>query len=185
MSSSMLWLGILPIVAFVVLDSFTKKTTALYGALALGVGEIAFSFIKFGALDYLSFLSLGILVLFVILSLKLKNDVYFKIQSAVVNTVFAIVLLIANYVFHKNLFIDMVEKYIGYDSLIQMQPILNETMIKALLNSININLPWWLIGHSLLVGYSAYKWNKWVWFSIRVPGFYLMLFIMGSSLRPF
>jgi len=40
MNTSLLWMGIVPVLAFVILDTLTGKKAALWGALILGAGEL-------------------------------------------------------------------------------------------------------------------------------------------------
>ena len=181
MNTSLIWIGIIPVLAFVILDSFAEKRKALIGALVLGAAELAFTLIKFKILDYLTIVAFGLLALLVAVSLKTKNDFYFKIQGAVVNLIFAVTLIIFQYVFEKIVMLDMAIKYIGLKNLADINPVLNEKMLASMLTAVNTQLPWWLIIHSGLTIYAARKWNKWVWVSIRVPGFYLMLFVATQS----
>lgn len=36
---------------------------------------------------------------------------------------------------------------------------------------------WWFIGHSLITAFAAFRLSKWMWFFVRVPGFYLLMFL--------
>jgi len=175
----MLWMGVVPIIAFVLLDSFADKKKALWGALFLGAGEVAFSLYVIGGLDYLSLLAFAFLALFIFASLKTKNDVYFKSSGALMNLFFAVVLLGAKFLFDKNIFLDMAIKYKMIEMLRQSGQVVSEEWLAHYFTVVNQQLPWWLIGHSVLVIYAALKWNKWLWMAIRVPGFYVMLMIAG------
>ncbi|MFC1586658.1 septation protein IspZ [Fibrobacterota bacterium] len=180
MNTSLFWLGMVPIIAFVVVDAFAGKRKALAGALIIAVGELAFTLIKFGALDYLSLLAFGLLALFVGISIKTDNDFYFKIQGAIVNIITALVLLGGQYLFKKIILLDMAVKYIGLDNMVNMNPVLTEGAIIRMLSALNSQLPWWLLAHSALTVWAAARWSKWAWFTVRVPGFYLMLFAAGQ-----
>ncbi len=176
----MQWLGFLPILAFVVLDSWTSKASALWGALALGIGELAFTLIRFHTIDYLSIIAFLILVVFVILSIKTKNDFYFKIQGALVNILFAVVMLAAWYGFHKALMLDMGVKYMGIENIVKLKPELTRELVTEMLRLMSQQLPWWLIVHSVVTIYAAANWGKWVWVFVRIPGFFLMLFFAAN-----
>jgi len=92
----------------------------------------------------------------------------------------AVIILGAEHLFGRILFLDMMEKYFGIEKLIEMNPALNERIVTAFLRTANSHLPWWLLAHSALTIYAAAKWNKWLWMTIRVPGFYAMLFVAGK-----
>lgn len=64
MDASLFWIGILPVVAFVILDSVTTKKNAIYCAIAFAFAELAFTLIKFHRIDELTVFSLLLVVLF-------------------------------------------------------------------------------------------------------------------------
>ena len=180
MNSSFIWLGFLPILAYVALDSFSGRITALWGALALGAAELAFTLIRFKALDYLSVVAFLMLAAFVALSLRTRNDFYFKIQGALVNILSAFVLLGGWYLFHKALLLDMAVKYVGLDQLAAMNPALDKDMVAEMLRVLSLQLPWWLLLHSLFTIYAAANWSKWAWAFVRIPGFFVALFMAAN-----
>ena len=73
-------MGVLPILVFLIVDSFAGQKKALIGVLLMAMGEVLFSLIKFGTIDYLTWVTFAILGIFVGLSLWKKNDIYFKIS---------------------------------------------------------------------------------------------------------
>ncbi len=180
MGSSLLWLGFLPIIAFVVLDSFAGRKKALLSALGLGVGEVAYSLWRFGSLDYLTYLSFGFFGFFIWLSLKTGNDFYFKIQGAIVSMVTAIVLLVAWYGMDRALLLDMTVKYVGLETLNQANPALSVDTLSELLRVLSYHLPFWLVLHGLLTIYAAANWSKWAWVAVRIPGFFVMFFLAAN-----
>ncbi len=180
MGSSMLWLGFLPVLAFVVLESFTGRKKALLCALGLGLGELIYTLWRFGSLDYLTYISFGFLGVFIGLSLKTGNDFYFKIQGALVSLVTAATLLIAWYALDRALLLDMAVKYIGLENLNQANPALTIETLSEILRVLSFHLPFWLILHGLLTIYAAANWSKWAWVAVRVPGFFVMLFLAGN-----
>ncbi|HKP95373.1 MAG TPA: septation protein IspZ [Fibrobacteria bacterium] len=180
MNSSLLWFGFLPVVAFLVMDTFAGKRRALWGALILGAVEVGYTIAVFGALDYLSLLAFVVLAVFVAASLRSQDDFFFKIQGAVVNVIFAAAMLIAFYFFHRALLVDAAAKYMDLDKLAAMNPQLDkETMVETF-RLLSFQLPWWMILHSLLTVYAAANWGKWAWAFIRIPGFILMLMLASG-----
>lgn len=178
MNTSLFWMGLLPIAAYVLVDSFAKKRTALYASLGLGVLELVYTLVQFGRLDYLTFFTFVFLGGFIFLSLRLNNDVYFKIQGAILNIIFALILLCATLFFDTNILLDMTIKYMGLETASTLNPLLSPELLTKMLTAMNIHLPWWLFAHSALTIIAAYRWNKWIWVAIRVPGFYIMLIVM-------
>jgi intracellular septation protein len=176
MTNSVLWLGILPILAFVVLDTFFEKRKALFFALILGIGELAFSLFHFGSLDSLSWVTFGLVCLSLSISLKTNNDVFFKIQGPLVNILLSLAILLGDWIFNINLLLQAFEKYIGFSKTAEWLPHVDSHIFKNFLIKINMYLPWGLLIHSSLTFWSALKWNRWIWLALRVPGLFLMLY---------
>lgn len=180
MNSSLLWFGFLPVVAFLVMDTFSGKRKALWGALILGMFEAGYTIAVFGALDYLSLLAFVVLAVFVVASLRTQDDFFFKIHGAVINVIFAAAMLIAFYGFHRALLVDAANKYLELDKLIAMNPQLEKESMLETFRLLSFQLPWWLILHSLLTIYAAANWGKWAWAFVRVPGFIIMLILASA-----
>lgn len=180
MNSSLVWFGFLPVLAFLVMDTYAGKRKALWGALALGSIEVGYTVAVFGAMDYLSVLAFVILGVFVWISLRTEDDFYFKIHGAVINVILAAVMLVAFYFFHRALLLDVAEKYIGLDKLVAMNPKLDREIVGETFRVLSYQLPMWLVLHSLLTIYAAANWGKWTWAFIRVPGFIFMLVLASG-----
>jgi intracellular septation protein len=180
MNTNLVWFGFLPIVAYLLLDSFAGKRQALWGALSLGAGEAIYSVVQFGALDYMSIVTFLILAGFVALSLRTQDDFYFKIHGALINILLAFFMLGAWYIFHKALLLDMANKYVGLDKLVAYNPALDKETLAETFRVLSYQLPAWLIFHSLITIYAAANWGKWVWASIRVPGFIFTLILASG-----
>ncbi|GEM_PF-2503800 len=180
MNANLVWFGFLPVIAYLLLDSFAGKRKALWGALCLGAGEAIFSVLQYGAFDYLSLLSFLILGIFVVASLRTQDDFYFKIHGALINILMAAIMLGAWYIFHKALLLDMADKYIGLDKLIALNPTLDKDTVAETFRVLSYQLPGWLILHSLFTIYAAANWGKWAWAFVRVPGFILTLILASA-----
>ncbi len=180
MNSNLVWFGFLPVIAFLVLDTYASKRKALWGALSLGAGEAIYSVVQFGAFDYLSLVAFFIMVGFIVASLRTQDDFYFKIHGALINILIAVIMLGAWYIFHKALLLDMANKYIGLDKLIAINPALDKETVSETFRVLSYQLPAWLILHSLITIYAAANWGKWAWASIRVPGFIFTLFLASA-----
>ena len=176
----MVLFGFLPIIAYLIMDSFTGKRKALWGALCLGAGETAFSIAQYGALDYLSILSFLILGIFVYASIRTEDDFYFKIHGALINILLGVLMLGAWYIFHKALLLDMANKYIGLDQLVALNPSLDKDTVSETFRILSYQLPAWLILHSLFTIYAAANWSKWIWAIIRIPGFIFTLILASA-----
>jgi intracellular septation protein A len=171
MNANLVWLGFLPLIVFLLLDTFAGNRRALIGAFIVGSVEAIFSVVKTGGLDYLSLFSFFIMAGFIGLSLRKKDDYYFKIHGPIINILSAIFMLGAWYFFHKALLLDMVIKYIGLDQFLTMDPKMDRETVTEMFRVLSYQLPGWLIFHALITIHAAANWSKWAWASVWVPGF--------------
>lgn len=177
MDASTFFTGILPIIVFVILDSITSKKTAIISAVGLAFAELLFTLIKYHTIDELTVLSVLLAVVFGWLSIKKNNDLYFKLQPAVLGFFFAMSFFFFYYVLHKPLFNFMIDKYLDNN----IEPLLHGRIRKEdfmeIMRVMSRDLGWWILGHACLTAYAAIRLSKWWWFVIRVPFFYILLFI--------
>jgi len=180
MNSSLIWFGFLPIVAFLLVDAFAGRRRALWAALLLGTLELAYTVSVFGAMDYISVIGFLILAGFVYLSLRRDDDYFFKVHGAVINLLLAAIMLVSWYAFDKALLLDVAEKYVGLDKLVEANPRLDRVSVAATFRVMSVHLPGWLVLHSLLTFSAAANWGKWAWAFVRIPGFILMLIVASA-----
>jgi len=171
------FIGILPVIVFVVLDSVTTKKTAIISAVALAFAEFVFTIVKYHTIDELTVLSVLLAVVFGWLSIKKNNDLYFKLQPAILGVFFAGSFFFFYHVLNKPLFNYMIEKYMNNN----IEPFLHNKIPKdyfmEMMRVMSRDLGWWVLAHALLTAYAAVKLSKWWWFVIRVPLFYVILVV--------
>jgi len=174
---SLFWIGIIPVVVFVVLDSFSSKKIAIGAAIAFAFFEMLFTLAKFGSIDELTVFSVVLVVVFGWLSIKKDNDLYFKLQAAILNFFFALALFFFYFVLDKPMFTFMLEKYFsGMMASFQQKGIPEQAVIR-LMDALSRDLGFWLLAHAAITAYAALKMSKWWWFFFRVPFFYILMFL--------
>jgi len=171
------FIGILPVIVFVVLDSITTKKSAIISAVVLAFGEFLFTIIKYHTIDELTVLSVALVVVFGWLSIKKGNDIYFKIQPAILGLFFSASFFFFYYILDKPLFNFMVEKYLDNDIGKYIPANIPKEYFMEMMRIMSRDLGWWILFHALLTAYAAFRMSKWWWFFIRVPFFYILLFI--------
>jgi intracellular septation protein len=184
MDLSTLYIGILPILAFVIIDSFSSKRAAILSAMGMALLEVVFTIVKYHTIDSISVVAVVLALAFGFISWKMNNDIYFKLQPAILNFFFGISFLFFYHILEKPIMILMAEKYFPdmIDKLLASKGI-PKAYFTEILRLMSRDLGWWLIAHAVLTAYAALKWSKWVWFVIRVPLFYLMLIAAAFSFR--
>jgi len=144
----------LPIFAYIITDYIFKDIVlSIFVAVSISLIEFIVSFIKFRKIDFFIFFDLIIIVFMSLLSLFLKDPIFFKLKPAILETViFAIIIPLA---FSKKFFLGYISRYFK-DTKFDEQ-VLNK-MQKMFLIFIPI-----LIGHIILIVISAFFFSKEVW----------------------
>lgn len=177
MDSSTIWIGILPVLVFVILESVSGKRVALISAIVLAFLELIFSLIVYGAIDELTIIGFVLVGIAVFLSLKTDNDLYFKLQPVVLGLIFAGIFLVFYFILDKPLLIFMYDKYMkGAVGNLLNDDAKRFVFLKAM-HILSRDMGFWFILHAALTCWAALKLSKWWWFAIRVPGLYLIMIL--------
>lgn len=173
MNISYILFGLLPLVAFVVIDNFMGLRAGLFAAIVLALAEAAYTIYEFGALDSLSIASLILVLLFGLLSLRNNNSLYMKLQPVLLGLCFSCV-IITYQIIGKPILILFFEKY---GSLIPaaLQSQLQNPHMHEMLGRVSLYLGLGFLLHSVLVAYAALRLSNWWWLLIRGIGLYVMM----------
>lgn len=175
MNSGAILFGILPLLAFVIVDSFSTMKTALIVTSILAIIEGVFSIYLFGELDWVTGLSVFLVLILAFLSYQKKSSTMIKFQPVVLGGVLGLIFLVSYWI-GKPIFYLMLVKY--KDQLpdaIRFQ-VMNPPMLDLFKYTTHY-AGYALIIHAGMMAYAALKWNKWIWITIRIVGFYLLLFL--------
>jgi intracellular septation protein A len=175
MSGSNLLLGLLPLIVFVILDTFLSVKKALLFALLLAMVEAIYTIYTFGELDLVTGLSFLLLAVLGGTSFYKEDSIYFKFQPVILSLFLSIYLLFTYY-FGVPLFVEMVEKYGGILPENQ-RVILNLPEMQVLLKNISLTSGFGFFVHGIITGYAAKKLSNIWWLICRGIGFYIIFFI--------
>src|SRR5688572_376961 len=110
MNTSSLLLGILPLLVFVIVDSFTGLKYALVSAVVMALLEAALSLYFFGEIDIVTGFSFLLVLIMAATSYKTKSSLFIKFQPVILSAVIGLALLIS-YWMGKPLLVLMMTKY--------------------------------------------------------------------------
>ncbi|MFZ8933023.1 MAG: hypothetical protein ACO2ZP_03910 [Bacteriovoracaceae bacterium] len=176
-----LFFGILPLIAFVILDSFLGLKKALMATGIFALCEAVFTIYYFGELDYISAFSLFLVLIFCYVSLKKKDDFYIKMQPVVLSIVISVI-LITTYITDRPFLLEFSLKY--QDFLPQnFKAMLARNDFQNLLTISTLTLGVAHLGHGVLVYWSAIRLNNWWWIAMRGIGYYLFMALGLLSAR--
>jgi isopentenyldiphosphate isomerase/intracellular septation protein A len=157
--------SLFPLIVFVLVDEFYGTKAGLIVAVAFGVAEMLFAFIKDRVFDKFTLLDTGLIVLLGGVSFTLENDIFFKLKPALIGGIFCILLGVSTFS-RFNIFGAMSQRYLeGID--------FNGEQVKQINRSIRA-LFYIFAGHTLLVLYSAFFLSKEAWAFISTILFYLL-----------
>lgn len=172
MSLSLIF-GILPLLAFVIIDIFLGVKAGVICAAILAFLEAVYSYYELGSLDYFSIASLLLVLLFGGLTYLSKNPLYIKLQPVLLGVTFSIVVF-AFQAFGEPILLVILKKYGGLMPA-ELSIDFRRPHIEALLTKTSLYLGFGLLIHALIVLYSALRLNNWWWLFMRGVGLYAIM----------
>jgi intracellular septation protein A len=85
-------MGLLPLIVFAIVDVFAGMRAAIIAAMVVASAEAAWSWYQFGEVDNVTWLSLGLIFVMGLVSIKMKDPRLFKFQPVVLAGVIAALL---------------------------------------------------------------------------------------------
>jgi isopentenyldiphosphate isomerase/intracellular septation protein A len=156
--------GLLPLFIFIIADEIWGTEVGLYVALASGIGELLFYYIRDKKIDKFILLDTGLLLVLGVISIALENDLFFKIKPALIEGILVFIIALSLWG-PRNLIMTMSKRYLG-----EIQ--LNEDQEKAM--RLNMMAMFWItVFHIILVLYSARYMSKEAWAFISGGLFYI------------
>jgi isopentenyldiphosphate isomerase/intracellular septation protein A len=157
--------GLIPLFIFILADGIWGTRVGLYVALATGVGELGYYYIKDRKIDGFIILDTGLLLILGGISIVLENDLFFKVKPALIELILLAVIGFSLWG-PKNLIMAMSERYMG-------EMILDEGQEKMM--RLNMMVMFWITFiHIILVLYSAKYMSSAAWGFISGGLFYIL-----------
>lgn len=157
--------GLVPLLIFIIADEIWGTKVGLYVALATGVSELAYYYIRDKKIDGFILLDTALLLILGIISILLENDLFFKIKPALIELILLAIIAFSLWG-PKNLIMAMSERYMGEIRLDTGQ----EKMMRR-----NMTVMFWITAvHILLVLYSARYMSDEAWAFISGGLFYML-----------
>ena len=175
MGSIQLLFGILPLLAFVIIDSFAGVRVGVISAVVIAIAEGVYTYHITGTVDPLTTASLLLVALLGFITYRSKNPVFFKFQPVLVGAVFSSVLLVST-MMGKPILVTLMQRYIHLFPM-NIRPLLANPAVVSMFSRLNWILAIGLFLHALLVAYTALRSSKWVWIAVRSLGFYFTIFV--------
>jgi intracellular septation protein A len=170
--------GFLPILVYILADSFLGEQPGLLIAIGFGVLEFIIAWTREKKPDLFVVLDTALLVVMGGISILLDNSLFFKLKPALIEAIFCVILAVSVFT-PADILIRMTRRYMGGMEFGAAQRKALARGMKALF--------WMLLVHTALVTWSAFALSREAWGFISGILFYLMfaaysLFELGRTL---
>jgi isopentenyldiphosphate isomerase/intracellular septation protein A len=157
--------GFIPLFAFIVADELWGTTTGLIVAIASGVIELTYYWIKDRKFDKFILLDTLLIIVLGVVSIVLKNAVFFKIKPALIGVLMCAILGVSVFT-PSNILLNMSKRYMkGIE--------LNDVQYGQFRK--NMKVVFWIFsGYTVLVFYSVWFMSKEAWAFISGGLFYIL-----------
>lgn len=152
-------IGIVPLIAYVLIEEFYGPVAGLIAGIALGVAEIAYEYFTIRKVQSITWISNALVILLGTASLFEENSALFKLQPAIMLGIFGVVLFISS-LLRKPFLLELAKKQ-------------NQNLPKAFQNAlggINFRASFFLFALSAVSVYSAFHWSTRVWALLKSVG---------------
>jgi intracellular septation protein len=164
--------GVLPLIAYTVIEEYYGVKWGLLAGMVLGVGEIISEKIQFGQVEKITWAGNGLLFGMGLISLFTGEGIWFKLQPAIMETVMA-VLLIGSVIFKHPFLVVMAEKQGTFEKF----PEPAREQVKAAFSGLTFRMGIFLLLHAVLATWAAFYWSTRAWALLKGVGFTGSMFV--------
>ncbi len=158
--------GILPIVAFTIIEDKYGVFYGLIAGLFFGVAEIIYELVKYKKVSQMTLISNGLILIMGSVSLFLNDGIWFKLQPAIFEFGFFI-FLFTTWILKKPFLKSIIEK---------QNPEVPE-IFKIKLNGITFRLSLFFLIQSIIATYAALYWSTEAWALLKGVGLFISMAI--------
>lgn len=163
---SLLFGGLLPVIAFTVIEEKYGVIAGLIAGMVFGVGEIIYEYVSVKKVSTITWIGNGLILGLGAVSLISSEGIWFKLQPAILELGFFIFLL-ASWIVKKPFLVLMIEK---------QNPDAPE-FIKAQMSFITLRLSFFMLAHSLIATWAALYWSTESWALLKGVGLTVSMII--------
>ncbi len=160
---------IFPVILFFAAFKFFGIYTATAVAIVATVLQIGWVWFKHRKIDNMQWISLALIVVFGGATLLLRDETFIKWKPTVLYWLFAVVLLVSELVFHKNLIKSMMDKQVSAPDAVWKKLLFGWMGFFAVMGVINL--------------YVAYSYSTDTWVSFKLFGGIglMIVFVIGQA----
>lgn len=160
--------GLLPLVAYTIIEEKYGVKAGLIAGVALGFLEMTYEYIKLKKITKMTLLSNALVIFFGLISLLLNDGFWFKMQPAILEFIFFI-LLLGSWIIKKPLLKELI---------LAQNPKFPEQFF-PFFSGITFRLSLFFLAHALLATYAAFFWSTEAWIILKGVGLTVsMIFVL-------
>lgn len=157
---SLFFAGILPVIAFTLIEDRYGTVAGLIAGMIFGGGEITWELIRYRHVNKITWIGNGLILVLGAVSLISSEGLWFKLQPALMEALFALVLW-ASLLMKKNLLVFLAEQ--------QGQSFPEE--VKHRMGGLSLRMGFFFALHALLATWAALRWSTNAWALLKGLGF--------------
>jgi len=165
-------IGFIPLLIFIIADELYGTRIGLIIAIAVGLVEFAYYYLKHGRIESFVLFDVGLIIALGTVSIILENEIFFKLKPALIELILAILLAVHAFS-NKPLLLMMGKRFFDKISINELQMQLMRKMTRLLFFVVLI--------HTGLVIYSAYYMSKEAWAFISGGLFYIIFGVVFAG----
>ncbi len=159
-------IGFLPLLIFIIADEFFGLTVGLITAIAFGIAETVFTYLRNRRVDKFILFDTSLILILGLISLLLQNDIFFKIKPGLIGII--LVILLGVTAFSNNpLLLKLSGRYLKGIELSDQHVRMMQVMMRRMFFVFLIQ--------TILVFYSAFFMSKEAWAFISGGLFYILI----------
>ena len=156
---SLIFGGLLPIIAFTIIEEKYGPIQGLIAAMIFGVGELIYEKVKYKKINGITWIGNGLVIGLGIVSIFTQDGLWFKLQPAILEVFFVGMLWISQ-ILGKPLLVELSKK---------QNPELPE-MFLVFLRGVNFRCGIFFLFHAVLATWAAFKWSTQAWAVLKGLG---------------
>jgi intracellular septation protein len=160
--------GLLPVIAFTIIDEYGGPVWGVVAGMVFGVGEIIYEKKRFGKVETMTWVGTTMLLVLGAISFLTSDGVWFKMQPAILEA--AMGLLMLGSVVMRKPFLALMAKKQGV--LAQIPPEFHDEMNRAM-SGFTLRVSLFFLAHAAIAAYAALYWSTAAWAALKGLGFTL------------
>jgi intracellular septation protein len=173
--------GLLPVIAFTVIEDRYGTIAGLIAGMIFGVGEIAYEWARFRKVDAFTWAGNGMLLLLGGVSLLTDQGIWFKLQPSIIEGVTALIFWGSVFIGQPLMAVMLKKQLVAQGKLeAGAQPQFHPAFL-GLLGGVTLRIGLFFAAHAALAAWAALYWSTAAWAALKGIGFTLTFILYGLA----